>query len=54
MTSSGLLTNNTDEIDVNNSGNDVTAPRRTEPMNAPETFVFLSNKSTRSPSLIDK
>ena len=41
-----LLINNVDDIDVNNSGRDVTAARRMPPSKAPERFVFLSNKST--------
>ena len=38
---------------VNNSGSDVTADKRTPPINAPDNFVFLSNKSTYIDALID-
>ena len=35
-----------EEIDVNNSGKEVTAANRIPPIKAPEIFVFLSKAST--------
>lgn len=45
-TSSGLFKISAPEILVNNSGRDVTAASITPPIKAPDTFVFLSIKST--------
>ena len=47
-------TNKTADPEVNNSGRLVTAASNTPPIKAPEILVFLSNKSTKSPSFIDK
>ena len=43
ITREGLFTTNIEDIDVNSSGSDVTAPSKTEPIKAPETLVFLSH-----------
>ena len=41
-----LLINSVEEIEVNNSGSEVTAAKRIPPNKAPDKLVFLSNKST--------
>ncbi len=41
-----LRINKVDEIEVNSSGNEVTAANKIPPSKAPDSFVFLSNKST--------
>ena len=41
-----LLINKVEEIEVNNSGSEVTAAKRIPPSRAPERFVFLSRRST--------
>jgi hypothetical protein len=41
-----LFKNKVDDIDVNNSGKDVTAAKRMPPKRAPERLVFLSRRST--------
>ena len=53
-TNSGELTIATADIAVNNSGREVTAAIMTHPIKAPLILVFLSSKSTKSASLIDK
>ena len=40
--------------EVKSSGKEVTPASKIPPSNAPETFVFLSNKSTRLDNSIDK
>ena len=51
--SPGFFSHTVDDKLVNNSGSDVTADKRTPPINAPDNFVFLSNKSTYIDALID-
>ena len=41
-----LLINKVDDIEVNNSGKEVTAANNIPPSKAPLRLVFLSNKST--------
>ena len=54
MTNSFSLNRIIDEKEVNSSGREVTAARSTPPRKAPETLVFLSNKSIYWPNLFDK
>ena len=51
--SPGFFSHTVDDKLVSNSGSDVTADKRTPPINAPDNFVFLSNKSTYIDALID-
>ena len=51
--SPGFFSHPVDDKLVSNSGSDVTADKRTPPINAPDNFVFLSNKSTYTDALID-
>ena len=54
MTKDGFWTLKTDDIEVNSSGQLVTPTSLTPPKKAPDIFVFLSNKSTKSPSFLER